>query len=204
MRITRSRERFAVSAGIILLLWLLLGALSFFWTMQAHAQGTATVNCTPPTTNIDGSALLAAQKPLSFKFREGTVSGTYPNISTPQAACSFVWQGLSAGTHFFVVTAIDKLGAESAFSNAASKLVAGAPPNPPVVPQPVSVAGPVFAVQTTDDALIILEVGSVVAGKPCDPTQAIAQAGKTYMLIPKANVTGLPGQQLTAVFGSCL
>lgn len=160
------------------------------------------LSCVPPTVNTDGSAL---KVPLTYKFQMGIVAGTYPNSSAPQVSCGYTWPNLGAGQYFFVATAIDSTGAQSALSNQAAKLIAGAPPNPPTVPQPLSLAGPVFSLQITKNSMVVPQVGTAIAGKPCDPTQQFTFGGQAYMRIDVATVTALPGLDLSqsAVFGLC-
>lgn len=168
---------------------------------NAHAQtGTAILSCTPPTKNVDGTAIVGT---ISYKFYRGSVQGTYPTSQT-SPNCATTFSTLPAGVSYFVSTAIVG-GVESVQSNVASKLIPGAPPNPPTIPQPISVAGPVFGLQITKNSMVVPQVGTVVAGKNCDPTQIFAFGGQTFMRIDVANVTALPGLDLSqsAVFGSC-
>lgn len=110
----------------------------------------------------------------------------------------------SVGVWDFQVLAVNTAGATSSPTGTYRKLVVA---NPPAVPTiaPVTVAGPVFAVQTTDNSLVLPEIGSVIAGRACDPTQMVAQGGVALMRIPVASVTLLPGMGSAglAVFGNC-
>jgi hypothetical protein len=58
-----------------------------------------------------------------YKIYWGTTQGTYPNSATINNAgiTTYVVENLVSGTHFFVVAAVNSSGAESTFSNAASK-----------------------------------------------------------------------------------
>jgi hypothetical protein len=172
---------------------LLLLAASPSW-----AQGSATLSCTPPTTFTNGAPITGT---LSYKFYRGTTLGTYPASQT-SAVCATTFTGLAAGTHYFVATA-NVAGIESAFSGVAAKLVGTGTPNPPTIPQPVSIAGPVYTLLITRDSVVLPEVGSVVAGRPCDPTQQLAFAGKTYMRVDVALVTPYPGQSVEAAWAIC-
>lgn len=71
--------------------------------------------------------------------------------------------------------------------------------------QTVTVAGPVYSVQMTDDAATAVQIGTVTAGKPCNAAQYVQTLGRTtpLYLIPKASVTLFAGISATAVFGTC-
>ena len=128
---------------------------------------------------------------------------SFQSVSGGTARSSLL-TGLTPGLYTFSVSALAG-SMEGAKSCTTTKLVAGLPPNPPAVPQPLSIAGPVFAVQTTDNSLVVPQIGTVVAGRACDPTQMIALNGVAYMRIPLASVTLLPGMASAglAVFGAC-
>jgi len=111
--------------------------------------------------------------------------------------------GLAPGLYTFAVAALAGTS-EGDKSCTVTKLVAGsAPPNPPTGSQPVTVAGPVFVFGVTNDSLVRLEAGSVVAGRACDTTQQIAYGGSSYMRVNAALVTPFPGQQILAGFAVC-
>jgi hypothetical protein len=80
------------------------------------AGGAATLTWQPPATNVDGSPLtdLAA-----FKVYWGTTPGAYPYFVqvTNVAAPTHTVSGLGPGTWYFVVTALNASGGESAYSN---------------------------------------------------------------------------------------
>ena len=87
-----------------------------------NADGSITLTWTPPTQNDDGSALadLAA-----YKFYYGTSPGSYSNqvrVDSPGIS-AYVIENLSPATYYIVATAINSSGAESGFSNEASKQV---------------------------------------------------------------------------------
>jgi len=95
---------------------------SFSIAVMAVATGSATLNWMSPTTNTDGSPLtnLAA-----YRVRWGTTQGNYTSsvrLDNPGLA-TYVVDGLAPGTYYFVVTAISSTGAESQFSNVASKTI---------------------------------------------------------------------------------
>lgn len=110
--------------------------------------------------------------------------------------------GLAPGLYTLSVAAMAGT-VESARSCTVTKLVAGVAANPPTVPQPVTVAGPVFNLGITTNSMVLLEAGVVASGLPCDPSQQIAFQGKSYMLVPASSVTPFPGQQILAAWATC-
>lgn len=180
---------------------LFLALLASGFALPAMGQ-SANLTWTPPTQNTDGTPLTNL---AGYKVYRGPAPTQFTASVTLQGggSAAYVWNDLPAGTHYFAVTAINTANVESAFSNTASKLIAGASPNPPTIPQPVTVAGPVFIFGVTVDSLVRLEAGSVVAGRLCDPTQQVAYAGASYMRVPATSVTPFPGQQILAGFATC-
>ena len=97
-------------------------SLPAFAIAVAAASTTAvTVSWKPPTTNTDGTPLNGLS---GFRVFYGTASGQYSqsiSIQSPNIT-SVVVQGLSSGTTwYFVTTAVNSSGIESAYSMEASK-----------------------------------------------------------------------------------
>lgn len=87
-----------------------------------NGNGSVTLSWTPPTANTDGSPLTDLS---AYKIYYGLAQGNYPNqilINNPGIA-TFVVEGLTPNTYFFVATAINTQGFESDFSNVARKVV---------------------------------------------------------------------------------
>jgi hypothetical protein len=95
---------------------------AFSVTVQAVATGAATLSWLPPTTNTDGTPLTNL---AGYKIYWGTQQGNYPSSATlnDPGLTSYVVQNLVPGTYFFVATAVNAAGSESAFSNVASKTI---------------------------------------------------------------------------------
>jgi hypothetical protein len=88
--------------------------------MASVTVRVATISWTAPTQYTDGSALTAA----GFRIYYGNVSGTYSqSVTINNAASRLLVLPLAAGTWFFVVTALDAAGKESAHSNETSKTI---------------------------------------------------------------------------------
>ncbi len=95
---------------------------SFSITVLPVSNGSATISWVPPTTNEDGSTL---SNLAGYKIYYGTAVGNYPNaidVNNPGLS-SYVVGNLASNTYYFVVTAYDSLGTESAYSNVASKTI---------------------------------------------------------------------------------
>ena len=87
----------------------------------AVATGSATLSWNPPTQNTDGSPLANLS---GYKVYWGTSQGNYTNSVTIGANLStYVVEPLTPATYFFAVTALSSVGAESTYSNSASKQV---------------------------------------------------------------------------------
>lgn len=95
---------------------------SFNIAVQAVATGSATLSWLPPTTNTDGSPLTNL---AGFKIYWGTAPGSYSSSTTVMnpGLATYVVGNLTPNTYYFAVTALSSSGAESVFSNAASKTV---------------------------------------------------------------------------------
>ncbi|MGI9304103.1 MAG: hypothetical protein ACR2RB_15585 [Gammaproteobacteria bacterium] len=85
-------------------------------------DGTAALSWTPPTTNIDGSALLDL---AGYRIYYGTESQSYTEVKVVEniGVADTIIDGLQAGTYYFAATAIDTSGNESAFSNEVFKTI---------------------------------------------------------------------------------
>ncbi|MFT3839558.1 MAG: fibronectin type III domain-containing protein [Myxococcaceae bacterium] len=91
---------------------------------HGDATGTqqAITNWDPPTTNTDGSQL---NDLAGYKVHVGTQPGQYDTVIDVKdpSATGYVVDNLTAGPHYFMVTAYDSAGAESSPSNEASKVI---------------------------------------------------------------------------------
>jgi len=95
---------------------------AFSITVLGVGTSSATLSWTPPTTNADGSRLTNLS---GYRVYWGTAAGSYPNSVTLDNAglTSYVVTDLAPGTYYFVVTARNSAGVESAFSNVASTTI---------------------------------------------------------------------------------
>lgn len=130
---------------------LLCAGLLLLASFAAHGQGSATLSCTPPTQNSNGTPLTDL---ASYKFYEGMTQGSYSNsvVRPSSSGCGYVFSNLAAGTHYFVASSINATGVEGMFSNVASKTIAGTTPPPPPPPPPPPVPTALAVTSTRIDA----------------------------------------------------
>jgi hypothetical protein len=95
---------------------------AFSLAVQAVATGSATLTWLPPTTNTNGTPLTNL---AGFKVYWGTSPGNYTSSVTVMnpGLATYVVGSLTPNTYYFTVTALNSSGAESVFSNAASKTI---------------------------------------------------------------------------------
>jgi Putative Ig domain len=95
---------------------------SFTIDVVATATGSATLLWTPPTQNSDGTPLTDL---AGYKIYWGTSQGNYSSSVTVNnpGLTSYVVEQLTPATWYFVATALNSKGAESAPSNVGSKTV---------------------------------------------------------------------------------
>ena len=84
--------------------------------------GKATISWTPPTTNVDGSALTDL---ANYRIRYGRSSSALDQTATVgnPGLTSYTVESLSQGTWFFGVVAVNSNGVESDLSDVASKTI---------------------------------------------------------------------------------
>jgi len=96
--------------------------LSFAITVNQVSLGSATVTWSPPTQNVDGTAISAL---AGYRVMYGTTAGKLTQTLEVKNAglTSLVVENLSPATYYFAVKAFTTDGAESDPSNVASKVV---------------------------------------------------------------------------------
>ena len=94
----------------------------FTITVQPATLGSATVSWQPPTLRADGTPLTNL---AGFRIRYGTSAGSYLTVISVQnpGLTTYVIGNLPSGTYYFVATAYDSTGSESAYSAPASKTI---------------------------------------------------------------------------------
>lgn len=136
------RRVFLIAAALLVALpWIFVPAPKVAAQITLpQCGGAATLSWTIPTQDTAGNPLISSNALTGFTAYVGTDGSTYPEsvfIANPSIS-NYVWQGFCDGVYYFVVTASNSAG-ESAFSNQASKTVAGFPfslgtePTPPVL-----------------------------------------------------------------------
>lgn len=91
-------------------------------TTPPPASGSATLTWQPPTERTDGSTLSSLS---GYRIYYGTSQGSYTNTAnvTNPGLTSYVIENLANGTWYFVMTAVDGAGLESARTNPVSKTI---------------------------------------------------------------------------------
>lgn len=101
-------------------------ALPAFSIRVSSAQTSTpgfTLRWVAPSTRSDGSSIPLSQI-SGYRIRYGTAPGSYTrSASINDGGTSYTFQGLTAGTYYFVVTAVDSGGRESGYSNPVSTQV---------------------------------------------------------------------------------
>jgi putative Ig domain-containing protein len=85
---------------------------AFSITVQAYSFGSATLTWTPPTENIDGTALTNL---AGYRLYWGNQSSHYTSsiaVMNP-GITTYVVENLAKGTYYFAATAVNVYGAES-------------------------------------------------------------------------------------------
>jgi hypothetical protein len=94
----------------------------FTITVQPPTLGSVTVSWQAPSQRADGTPLTNL---AGFRIYYGNARGTYPNkitIANPGLS-TYAVENLPSGTYYFVATAYDAGGGESAYSAVASKTI---------------------------------------------------------------------------------
>ncbi len=107
----------------IVVLWLLSMSIS----AEPLGRDEAILSWEPPTTNINGTPLTDL---AGYKAYWGKASRNYTYSKDVGNVTTYKITGLEEGKWYFAVTAYDKTGNESEYSNEASKTIA-IPPSPP-------------------------------------------------------------------------
>ncbi len=181
-----------------------LAAIALCVIASPANAGDAALTWTLATQNTDGSAI-AASGPTSLaatRVEWGTCSGSDFGTATGQQivatpATTYTITGLAAGVWCFRAYSRTVAGLESAPTNAVSKTILQAPPNPP---GNLTVAAlVVYQFIGTDDAVALLPVGTVPAGTACDPAQSV----NGRYAVPRAAVTWYGNVKPRVVFAQC-
>lgn len=150
------------------LIGLIAGLLLKVFVADADAQelGAATLSWSVPTQNEDGTPLTDLK---GYKIFYGTMPPDYPNeidVSNP-ATTVYVVENLAPGDYHFVMTAYNEAGTQSGLSNGATKTIPP-PPGPLLVFEDI-----VYTVVKQTDEFVLIPVGTIAVGTPCDETQAV-------------------------------
>ncbi len=185
--------------------------VSYLWAGASYAQivapidldiaaessiGSATLSWQAPTLNENGTALTNL---AGYKIYFGEASGNYPNtieIDNPSVT-TYVVDGLAAGTYYFVATAYNTDGVESAFSGEAVKVVQA-------VSGYVTIAVEAWTPGMSDNVISMGNVGTVPLGTPCERFVYIStEPGGHLNQVLKSEVEFFPGAGGFIIYAQC-
>ena len=175
--------------AVALVLW---GALFFGSTANA---GSITLSCTAPTQNEDGTPLTDL---AGIRFYEAQVAGGPYTLVADESVCATGFDR-PAGTYYYVATAYNLAGIESAFSGEASKTIlppAPAPPENLVVPPGNLTA---YGLSQTPDVIRAYPIGTVPEGTTCDSTMRFTDKYR----VPFDAVAWVGTARPVVVFATC-
>jgi hypothetical protein len=174
-------------------------------------NGTAVVRWTAPTNNTDGSRLTDL---AGFKIVYGVAPSALTHSLTVNdaAATSATVTGLSSGTWYFAVRALNKTGAQSANSSLAQKAVDGAYATRTIK---VTISGgggtTTPTLKTTSTAVYDViyrsgtrtlgrQVGTIAIGKPC---QSSYKVDSNYYRVTSSDVTRTRTPRSSSLVARC-
>jgi len=186
----------------------LSAAIALCVSTSPAIAGDAVLTWTLATANTDGSAI-AASGPTSLAATRvewggcsgsnfGTAAGQQI-VATP--ATAYTITGLAAGVWCFRAYSRTVAGLESAPTNAVTKTILQAPPNPPG--NLTITVSTVYTLVKTRDGLVMLPVGTAPGGAQCDAQVAVVIDALTYNAVPRALLTFSGSVRPEVVFGRC-
>lgn len=185
-------KKFALS-----LLLALLPALAF--------GASADIGWTHPSAYTDGttlppSAITSSDVAYGACNIAGTaIQGTPTVVSVPAPAATKTISGLANGMWCFQVRT--NVGASASdYTPVVSKTIV-LKPNPPTGLS-VSVQTAFMAVRK-NDAYVMLPVGAIPGGTPCDSNNGVLSGGKAYYAVPSAAVQWYGPTQSTVALATC-
>lgn len=182
----------------------LLAAFALCLSASPAIAGDAVLTWTLATADTEGNAIPASGPTslASTRVEWGSCSGSafgtaagQQTVATP--ATTYTITGLTAGVWCFRAYSRTVAGLESAPTNAVTKTILQAPPQPP---GNLTVAATVvYQFIGTTDAVTLLAVGTVPAGTACDPSQSV----NGRYAVPRAAVTWYGSVRPRVVFAQC-
>jgi len=153
-----------------------------------------------PSENVDGSALTDLALVRVYygdTTRMYTQIVEFPETEPGAQRCQTVVPA-EPGSYFVAATALDAQGNESAYSNEVIKAEVRTEPLPPVIFLTSQVA---YTVVKQPDRFVLVPIGTVPAGTPCDPNQSV----NGYGVVPNSAVvwTSSTGARPIVVVAQC-
>ena len=186
-------------------------ALVLFTAGMANARaGDATLTWTLATHNTDGTTIPTTgagsltQTSVIYGLCNATSTGllTTPapvTLAVPVPATTRVITGLGNGNWCFAARS-DTATAQSAFTSYVAKSIILIPNPPGGLTVTVSVA---YMATRQDNHYVMLPMGTVPGGTPCDSTNGMIVNGKAYFAVPFSAVSWYGSTQSTVVMATC-
>lgn len=181
----------------------ILALLAAFPT--ALLAASADISWTHPSLYTDGTALpLSAITSTDIAYgpcnaQKTAIAGTPTVVSVPAPAAAKSITGLTNGSWCF--QARTAVGASlSDYTPVVSKDVVLKPSPPTGLTVSVQTA---FMAVRQSDRYVMLPVGTIPGGTPCDSGNGVLSNGKTYYAVPSAAVTWYGDTKPTVVLATC-
>lgn len=180
-------------------LWLAL----LFLLPPIAAATNLTLTWTAPTQNTDTSAIAG---PITYNLYGGMQGQALTLLSgMPISTTTNVRSNVNPGTICYAVTAVVN-GLESAQTPPVCTTILAPPPNAPsgLTVTMATLGGTAYQVIQNPNALVMLPVGTVPAGTPCDIRNAVLSNGAAFYGVPKTAVTFSGSLKPLEILASCI
>lgn len=164
---------------------------------------------TAPTLNEDGSTLTdLAGFVISYSTDPAVPTNNMQSVTlTDKALTRYTVTGLTPGTWYFTMRAVNASGANSVRTAIVNTVVAAPAtrPKPPGGLQvtAASVSPTAYSVIKSNQQLVLLPVGTLPLGTPCDTAQGVVRGGNLFNVVPTSAVTYSGTARPLVVLAAC-